>query len=507
VSPPNDRSHTLDPGTRFVDRYLLEEPLGQTAEATTYWRAHDELLDRAVGLCLVAGDSSVAQRVLSAARRAAAVTDPHFLRVLDANDTDGVVYVVSEWVTASSLADLIAERPLTAGHACDLATEVATALDAAHRAGLAHLCLTPEHVLRTSHGQVKVAGLAVDAAVRGLTATDPGDAAVRDTQGAAAILYAALTGRWPGAEPSAVAAAPYEGDRLCSPRQVRAGVPVDLDALVSATLDTTRHGGGHVGEPARTPAELARRLTSTAATSRIAVVEPLSEPHGDDTPPPHSSGPYVAAYDDEGAPRRRLVGRLAYLIVGLVLLVGLGLAGYQLVTSDFVGLGGGSPSPTSSPSTSPVAAAAKLPITGASTLDPAPEGDGEENTDRAGLAYDGDLATVWNTNIYRQQFGPTGLKKGVGLVLDLGSSRQVSSVTVSLVGEDNDLQIRLADNLGQSVTDYTKVAASTGASGRTELTLAKPAQGRYVLVWLTKLPAVNGGFRGQLSEVVVHGSK
>jgi serine/threonine protein kinase len=329
VSPVNDGPHTLAPGTRLVDRYLLEELLTEASVAATYWRAHDELLDRPVGLCLLDGATPGAQRVLAAARSAAAVTDPRFLRVLDANDTDGVVYVVSEWVTATSLAELIAERPLTAGHACDLATEVATALDAAHRQGLAHLCLTPEHVLRTGHGQIKVAGLAVDAAVRGLTAADPSDAAVRDTQGTAAILYAALTGRWPGAEPSAVAAAPYDGDLVCSPRQVRAGVPVDLDVLISATLGTARHGGGHVGEPVRTPAELARRLTSTAATSRIPVVEPLSEPHGD-TPPPHSSGPYVAPYDDAGAPRGRVIGRLAYLLVGLVLLVGLGLAGWQL---------------------------------------------------------------------------------------------------------------------------------------------------------------------------------
>ena len=287
MSPPNDGPHTLDPGTRLVDRYLLEEALGHAAEGTTYWRAHDELLDRAVGLCLLQGESAGAQRVLSAARRAAAVTDARFLRVLDANDTDGVVYVVSEWVTASSLADLIADRPLTAGHACDLATEVANALEAAHREGLSHLCLTPEHVLRTSHGQIKVAGLAVDAAVRGLVAVDDADAAMRDTQGAAAILYTALTGRWPGAEPSAVTAAPYDGDRVCSPRQVRAGVPVDLDALVTATLGTARHGTGNVGEPVRTPAELARRLTSTAATSRIPVVEPRGGLHGDDTPPPH----------------------------------------------------------------------------------------------------------------------------------------------------------------------------------------------------------------------------
>jgi hypothetical protein len=504
VSPPNDGPHTLDPGTRLVDRYLLEEPLGSAAEGTTYWRAHDELLDRAVGLCLLQGDSAGAQRVLSAARRAAAVTDPRFLRVLDANDTDGVVYVVSEWVTASSLADLIAERPLTAGHACDLATEVANALDAAHREGLSHLCLTPEHVLRTSHGQVKVAGLAVDAAVRGLTAADPADAAVRDTQGAAAILYTALTGRWPGAEPSAVTAAPYDGDRVCSPRQVRAGVPVDLDALISATLGTARHGTGNVGEPVRTPAELARRLTSTAATSRIPAVEPRSEPHGDDTPPPHP-GPYLAPYDDEGAPRGRVVGPLS-LLVGLVLLVGLGLAGWQLFNSNFAGLKSDPPDPTTSASSSPSSEASKLRITGATTLDPAPEGDGEENTERAAQAFDGNDTTVWNTNIYRQQFGPGGLKKGVGLVLDLGARKDVSSVTVTPVGAGTDLQVRLSDGQGTALGDYTKVATGTDVTGRTVLTFDKATEGRYVLLWLTKLPAVEGGFRGQLAEVTVRGT-
>jgi serine/threonine protein kinase len=502
VSPLNDRPHALEAGARLVDRYLLEEALGPATGGTTYWRAQDELLDRPVGLCLLQNGSAEAQRVLSAARRAAAVTDPRFLRVLDANEADGVVYVVSEWVVASSLADLIADRPLTAGHACDLASEVAGALDAAHRDGLAHLCLTPEHVLRTSHGQVKVAGLAVDAAVRGLTAADPADAATRDTQGAAAILYAALTGRWPGAEPSSVAAAPYEGDRVCSPRQVRAGVPDDLDVIVSATLGTARHGSSAGGEPAHTPAELARRLTATAATSRIPVVEPLSEPHGD-TPPPHTS-PYVAPYDDEGGRRGRVAGRLAYLLVGLVLLVGLGLAGWQLATSNFGGLGPGSDDPSASSTASPPAQASRVRVAAATSFDP-PPGNGDENSARAPRAVDGDPATVWNTSIYQQQLGPGGLKNGVGLMLDLGSSTQVSSVAVTLVGQGTDLQLRLADAQGQTLGDYAKVATKADAAGRTVLSLDKPVSGRYLLIWLTKLPPVSGGFRGQISEVVVRG--
>jgi len=283
-------------------------------------------------------------------------------------------------------------------------------------------------------------------------------------------------------------------------------VPVDLDVLISASLGTARHGGAHHGESVRTPADLARRLSSTAATSRLAAVEPLSEPHGD-TPPPHSSGPYIAPYDDDAAaPRGRVVGRLAYLLVGLILLVGLGLAGWQLVGSGFGHQNKGTAAPASPTSSAPTSGAPRLQIAASTTLDPPPAGDGEENSDRAGLAYDGDVATVWNTNIYRQQFGPGGLKKGVGLVLDLGARRNVSSVTVTLVGAGTDLQVRLADTAGQASADFSKVATGTDVSGRATLTLTKPTEGRYVLLWLTKLPAVNGGFRGQIAEVTIRGT-
>src|SRR5512139_2026278 len=97
--------NAVEPGTRLVDRYRLEEPLGE-AGGTSYWRAQDELLDRPVGLCLLRDDADGAGDILSAARRAAGLSDARFLRVLDASQVDGVVYVVTEWITASSLADL-----------------------------------------------------------------------------------------------------------------------------------------------------------------------------------------------------------------------------------------------------------------------------------------------------------------------------------------------------------------------------------------------------------------
>jgi putative peptidoglycan lipid II flippase len=74
------------------------------------------------------------------------------------------------------------------------------------------------------------------------------------------------------------------------------------------------------------------------------------------------------------------------------------------------------------------------------------------------------------------------------------------------VGADSDFQIRLADNQGAALSDYSKAATSPGASGRTVVTLDKPTQARYVLIWLTKLPSVSGGYRGQISEVVIRGT-
>lgn len=499
--------NALEPGTRLVDRYRLEKSLGQ-AEDTTYWRATDELLDRPVAVCLLQRDHEAAERVLGAARRAAAVTDPRFLRVLDANETDGVVYVVSEWVAASNLADLLAERPLTANQARDLALEVAGALDAAHREGLAHLCLTPEHVLRTSHGQVKVAGLAVDAAVHGLEPADAADASARDTRGAAAILYAALTGRWPGEDATQVTQvppAPYDNGRVCTPRQVRAGVPDDLDALVSQTLGTDAPDGQDTPWAARTPAELVERLNATVATGRMPVVRRSSEPAGDtDTPPPFNTGPYLAAYDDEGPRRGRLAGRAAYVLVGLVLLIGLGLAGWQLAST---GLGGaddqtsdnGSGATKSAPTLGPV-----LDIASAGTLDP-PPGDGEENSDRAARATDGDPSTIWTTKSYRQQFGPGGIKNGVGLLLDLGERQNVSAVTITAAGGATDLEIRMSEDQGSALDDYPEVGKASGTDGRTTVRLEKPAQARYVLVWLTELPRDGSSFRGQISEIKVRG--
>lgn len=485
--------NAVEPGTRLVDRYRLEEPLGE-AGGTSYWRAHDELLDRPVGLCLLRDDADGAGDILSAARRAAGLSDARFLRVLDASQIDGVVYVVTEWITASSLADLLADGPLPPAEARSMTAEIADALAAAHRQGLAHLCLQPEHVLRTPHGQVKVAGLAVDAAVRGVRADSPEEAARRDARGCGALLYAALTARWPGEETTRLAAAPRDNGELCTPRQVRAGIPDDLDDVTCRSLGVRDHA------PFDSPSALAASLAAAHVTARIPVVEdpvPVSAPAD-----PSYPTPYLAAYDDESRRGRGVATRAAWALVVLVLVFGVGLAGWQLLMAALDDpKGNARPKGTGGTSTTNGSRPVKvIDVTGFD-----PQGDGEENSDRAARVLDGDTGTVWTTKTYFDQFGPGGLKEGVGLLLDLGERRSVTSVAVALEGQGTDVELRAADDRGDRATDYSVVAQATGKSGLVELRPDQPVSTRYLLVWLTKLPQDGADYRGAISEIGVRG--
>jgi len=498
--------NAVQPGTRLVDRYLLEEILGE-AGGTAYWRAHDELLDRPVGVCLLRDEPDREQEILRAARLAAGVTDPRFLRVLDASESDGGVYVVNEWVKASNLADLLADGPLPAADAAALALEIADGLRTAHQEGLAHLCLQPENVLRTAHGQVKISGLGIDAAIRRIESIDAADAARRDTVGCAAVLYAALTARWPLDTPSRLVPAPREDGEVCSPRQVRAGIPHDLDEVVARGL------GARLRDPTaslQTPDQLAQLLRASSTSTRAQAGPPPNDAtqalrpgypaSGDDGPA------YAPPYDDERRRGRGRLTKLAWGAVVLVLLVGIGLTGYQLATGAF-----DVAEPPKGKASVPADNAPKtklepISVADVTTLDPPPGGNGEENGDRAARVIDGDSTSEWNTKTYNDPFGPAGLKNGVGLVLDLGKQRDVRSVQLTLRGGGTDVELRAADAPGDGPDDYRLLVEAADQEGEAELRLEEPARTRYLLVWLTSLPAISASeYRGRVAEVVVRG--
>lgn len=209
----------------------------------------------------------------------------------------------------------------------------------------------------------------------------------------------------------------------------------------------------------------------------------------------------VPAYpgDESGVPGRSWL-RLA-MIVGLcgVVLVA-AVAAFQL--------GGGLSLPDDDPTDSPSASVTEEPVflKRLSADDFDPQGDPpEENGDEAPLVVDGDQATTWRTSTYNDQLGPPpGLKTGVGVVVDLRAVRDVSQVDVTVLGGVTGVSVYVDAERPVSVEDTDPVAEEQG-SGTLQLGLDEPTRGRYVTVWLTSLPAVDGGFRGEIAEIAVAG--
>ena len=95
----------------------------------------------------------------------------------------------------------------------------------------------------------------------------------------------------------------------------------------------------------------------------------------------------------------------------------------------------------------------------------------------------------------------------MGLLVDLGEPTEVSEVTVSFLTSPTDVEVLAAGEdaaaAPTSAEGLQRVAGETGAGDRASLALDEPVTTRYLVVWLTKLPAADGGFRGQVSEIVV----
>lgn len=252
ASPPE-----LHSGHKLARRYRLEECVTRL-DGFSSWRAVDEKLRRAVGVHLLPADHSRARSVLAAARSSALLGDPRFVQVLDAVEENDLVYVVHEWLPdATELTTLLAAGPLEVHDAYQMVSQVSQAMAAAHREGLAHLRLTPGAVLRTSSSQWRIRGLAVNAALRGISSDTPQRT---DTEAIGALLYAALTQRWPYDTDAYGLSGLPKGVGLIAPDQVRAGVHRGLSELTMRALANDGATASRHETPCTTSEELVKAI-------------------------------------------------------------------------------------------------------------------------------------------------------------------------------------------------------------------------------------------------------
>jgi serine/threonine protein kinase len=493
-------TYTSDPGTRLGGRYRLEDRLAATG-GWSAWKAIDEILARPVSVITFAAGFPRLEQVVTAARAASRLTDTRLTQVFDVEDRWDHGYIVLEWPFGDTLGDLVAEGSIDPTAAARIVAEAAAAVSGAHAAGLAHLCLRPDAIRWTAAGGVKVTGLGIDAALSGMAVDDP---ELADTRGLGQLLYAALTGFWPGPDSPELPPAPQQGGLLPRPGQLRAGVPAALDEIAWRALATPELDpqAGY-----RSPAELATALSAAIPPLQVPAVAMRHEDRNTDRtqtswgqPPTWNdySQPQPARYlPDASARQRRPARTFAISALVVVAVAGASAAAVHYLNKPAPAVGSGKTPAARSSSAGGSTVITPVKASGFDALNPNNDAD-NENSDQAAHVLDGNRAG-WSTQQYvHSSSGPSptfgNLKAGTGFILDLGRSVQVSSVTVTFGSEPGaNVEIKAGNSDTRSPENLramTTIASGTNVSGKYIFTVRHPVADRYLVIWFTQLPPV-----------------
>ena len=183
-------SSTIPTGTR-LGRYEIRSLIGAGGMGEVYL-AHDAKLDRAVALKMLpaelAADQNRMKRFVQEARAASALNHPNIITIYEIEDADTQPHIAMEFIDGETLRDRMKRKGgIRLAEALDVVTQIASALSAAHTAGIVHRDIKPENIMVRRDGYIKVLdfGLAkltertsssvdTEAATRALVNTDPG---------------------------------------------------------------------------------------------------------------------------------------------------------------------------------------------------------------------------------------------------------------------------------------------------------------------------------------------
>jgi eukaryotic-like serine/threonine-protein kinase len=466
-------------------RYRLESKLGSGGMSTVYL-AVDEVLDRQVAIKLlhreISEEADQLERFRREARAAARLSHPNLVGVIDAGEDDGRPYIVFEYIPGRTLKRRIQEEGrLPIDEAVAYAIEIGRGLTAAHARKLVHRDVKPQNVLIDPDGRAKVTdfGIARSLESKGLTATgrvlgttdyvSPEQAMGEDVDersdvySLGVVLYEMLTGDVPFQAETQVGVAMKHVNEPMPDVQTRRP---EVSATVASVVDraTTKDPRDRYG----TVAEMVRDLEQT--------LEVEAARRGG------TSGEATSVLNSVPAERRRLGGRRRISGRGIALaIVLIALAAAAVIFASRLDLGSDE-GPSRGGNTE-----VRLSDNAASEFDP--EGDGQE-TGTQEQAIDGNpTGTAWSSEHYdTPDFG--GLKDGVGLAIDAGSSVPATSMRIRALTPGYDAEIyEVNGSPAESLSDWGQPVAAIRDGGESETVKLPGKADQSFLIWITKMPS------------------
>jgi eukaryotic-like serine/threonine-protein kinase len=145
--------------SRTLSHYRIEEEIGRGGMGVVY-RAIDTRLQRPVAIKTLTAEATAdadrIRRFVQEARSASALNHPHIVTIYEVDEADGTTFIAMELVEGTPLDRVLQEGPLDVAKALDYATQIASALEAAHAGGIVHRDIKPANVIVSREGRVKV---------------------------------------------------------------------------------------------------------------------------------------------------------------------------------------------------------------------------------------------------------------------------------------------------------------------------------------------------------------
>src|SRR5688500_11168391 len=164
----------LEKGSRF-GHYEIVEQIGVGGMGEVYL-AKDTRLERQTAIKILPGtvaqDEERMQRFVREAKSASALNHPNIITIYEIGETNNTHFIATEYIEGDTLRERLKGAPVNLKSALEIAIQVASALDAAHRTGIVHRDIKPENVMIRPDGVVKILDFGIAKLTEKLSETD-----------------------------------------------------------------------------------------------------------------------------------------------------------------------------------------------------------------------------------------------------------------------------------------------------------------------------------------------